>query len=172
MTDDWWRFFSSLLIATANWGCKNTGTVRPPHINMVQSLLLPVVTQICSIACVWRIASDSGICDRSTTDKCAARFWASHSSRNDLSNRRSNRKANLVNNSCCQHPRSVKNLLIYHPILIFLKVCVLLNIQGRNYVVYLWLKSIQRRSKWDRIASVREVKNISKGCWITARFKV
>ncbi|MCC3414170.1 MULTISPECIES: hypothetical protein [unclassified Microcoleus] len=100
MTDEENIFFTSLLIATVGARLsKYLASFKLRRINKEQSLLRSAVIRVCSIACVWRIASDSCICDRSTTDKCAARFLASHNFRNYLSNRRSSRKANLANNS-------------------------------------------------------------------------
>ena len=179
MTNDWWlmtddeiTFFSSLLIPTDDARLSKYLALfnKLRRINKGQSLLRSGVRQICSIACVGSIASDSCICDRSTTDKCAARFWAQHNSQNYLSNRRSSRKANLANSSWYQHLRNVSNLLNYHPILLFLKVCVLVNRQQINDVIFLWIEFIQKMSK--KCASSGKIKNTSKGYWVTAHFMV
>lgn len=75
VTDDEIVFFISLLIATGDARLsKYLAVFKVSRLNKGLSLLVPESIQICSIACVWRIASDSCICDRSTTDKCAARF--------------------------------------------------------------------------------------------------
>lgn len=160
MTDDWWLmtklfFLSSLLIANAGARqSKYLAWFKLRRINKRQSLLRSAVIQVCWIACVWGIASDSCICDRSTTDKCAARFWAPHNSRNYLSNRRSSRKANLANNSWCYHPRNVNKLLSYYFILIILKLCVLVNRQQTDCVIFLWLKGRDVLLKLNSIAPV------------------
>jgi len=105
-------------------------------INKEESLLRSAVILTSSLSCVWRIASESGVCDRSKTDRCAARFWVQYNSRNYPSNRRSSHKASRVNSWASSHPSSVNNSLSYHPILIFLKVCVLINKQLKNVWVY------------------------------------